>query len=361
MATSKLIGTDVDLSCSICKEIFKEPRIARCGHSFCRVCLEGVLRDIPMTAEDPALAQSGASSTFEFTCPFLGCGIKSRLRRADIDEFPPNFILAEVVKRNSKELMTRCKIHQMECNLFCLHCKEEICIRCLSEHGTSPHSALAKEEAVDNFQNRAEQHIKEACEDLKSFKVKVAELLSKHEDEQKIAQEFSKLETIFIVLDEAISLIEDLKAKLSVEFLSSNEGNQEKCNLRKEYRENLNMRNAIVSLKRAVQKQTANVFNAIECEEMALHLKDIANRRLRESSTLENRECAIRMNKDPEEILAAGIQSFINKINSLLLKHEIILQKTFGILEIFLLSSKSCYLQSYSTFRQPSCIFLKNI
>ena len=335
MTTIRMIGTEVNLSCSICNRLFKEPRIARCGHSFCRVCLEGVLQDMPTTEEDPSLAQSGASpSIFEFTCPFPGCGRKSRLRSADIEEFPPNCSLAEIVKQNSSnegELISKCGEHQMECQMFCVHCKKEICLKCLTDHRDAPHSIFNKEEAVQTYQNRAKQHIHQASVDLESLNVKVSKVMSIHEDEGKIIKEFSKLETMFNVFDEAIVLIEDVKVRLSMNFLCITEGSQEKRNLGKEARENLNIRNAIGSLKRAVQKPTANVFSAIQCEQMALQLKNKANRLLQESRILENREYALHMTADPEELMAADIQGIISKINSLLVKHEIILQSTSGI------------------------------
>ena len=335
MAATHLIGTEVDLSCSICKRLFKDPRMAKCGHSFCRVCLDGVLAPMAIQQEDATHSESDSSAfVSEFTCPFPGCERKSRLRSADIEEFPPNCSLAEIVKLNSSnegELKTRCRIHHLECQMFCVHCKKEICVKCLTDHRNAPHSPFDKEEAVGEFQNRAKQHIEQACADLESLNVKVAKVMSMHEDEGNVMQEFVKLENIFQVLDDATPFMEDIKVKLCVELLRNSEGNTECRNLRKDARENATIQNAIGFLSRAVQKPTANVFDAIECEQMALDLKLKANSRLRESSQLERRDFSARVMPHHEELVARGINDFIGNLNPALTRYEILLQEPQGI------------------------------
>ena len=32
-----------DLKCAVCQDIYKEPMLLPCGHSFCRVCLENLV------------------------------------------------------------------------------------------------------------------------------------------------------------------------------------------------------------------------------------------------------------------------------------------------------------------------------
>ena len=34
-----------ELKCAVCKDIYKEPMLLPCGHSFCKVCLENIVRN----------------------------------------------------------------------------------------------------------------------------------------------------------------------------------------------------------------------------------------------------------------------------------------------------------------------------
>lgn len=231
MANSKDPGIEIHLSCSICKAILKEPRITRCGHSFCRICLENLLESIsklnsrrfPLSASDTALnlhlddtrQQSACSPLhFEFTCPYPYCGRKYRLRTADIDEFPPNCMLADVLKRytaKENEKRSQCRIHQKKCRLFCVSCKLEICTGCLIKHNNSPHKAMEKVQAIQKFVSQSKQHIREACEDLTLMKRKMEDAIFVHEIKVNLNGEFAKLDSVFKTFEETTPLLEELK------------------------------------------------------------------------------------------------------------------------------------------------------
>ena len=40
-----------ELECAVCQDIYKEPMLLPCGHSFCRVCIETILRNAAATDE----------------------------------------------------------------------------------------------------------------------------------------------------------------------------------------------------------------------------------------------------------------------------------------------------------------------
>ena len=34
-----------ELTCAVCQEIYKEPMLLRCGHSYCKTCLDSIVRN----------------------------------------------------------------------------------------------------------------------------------------------------------------------------------------------------------------------------------------------------------------------------------------------------------------------------
>ena len=108
MSGSTSEEVDRDFSCPICKSILKQPRITRCGHSVCHDCLAARLQSSPTVSPVPDAASplqqeppQPHTSYIEFTCPQEGCGRTFRLPSADIEEFPPNLYLAEIISRTA--------------------------------------------------------------------------------------------------------------------------------------------------------------------------------------------------------------------------------------------------------------------
>ena len=40
-----------ELTCAVCNEIYKEPMLLRCGHSYCKVCLDNIVRNASLSGE----------------------------------------------------------------------------------------------------------------------------------------------------------------------------------------------------------------------------------------------------------------------------------------------------------------------
>ena len=335
MATERRITNEMDLSCAICKTAIKEPRITRCGHSFCRCCLEDLLKSIPainsqfdsLTTSDTQEQSDSPSQHFEFACPFPLCGRKHRLRTADIDEFPPNCMLADIVKGNERDKKSQCKIHQKKCGLFCFPCKLEICKLCLKEHNKDPHEALEKGEAIAKFLAHTKKLTDETCEIIDSMNEKLEKAISSQENEIKIQGEFIKLENNLKVLDEATPLLEQIKVNLSTEFLMRCEGS---IDMLKEAREITNIQNAIGFITRAAHKSNTNVLDDIALEQMASNLKEKVNQRL-QGSSFEARELSGPRIFDSDEVIAENLKVFIAKLNAMMTKYEIILQTPGGM------------------------------
>ncbi|XP_073423474.1 E3 ubiquitin/ISG15 ligase TRIM25-like [Dendrobates tinctorius] len=116
-------GLRNELSCSICMEIYTDPVTLRCGHNFCRVCIDGV--------------QDTEGGYGEYSCP--DC-------RATFHKWPPlqkNITLCDVVE-NVRATQPHQEITGIYCTYCihspapavrsCLHCEASLCHNHLKIH-----------------------------------------------------------------------------------------------------------------------------------------------------------------------------------------------------------------------------------
>uniref|UniRef100_A0A8C9R2A1 Zinc-binding protein A33-like n=1 Tax=Scleropages formosus TaxID=113540 RepID=A0A8C9R2A1_SCLFO len=206
MATTSL-SLHEELNCSVCCEIFKDPIVLPCSHSFCRSCVQ----------------QYWEQKNFR-ECPLCR-------KRSCVEKPPQNLALRNVVesylqKINDAEAAEksegRCSVHGEKLLLFCLEDEEPICLVCQTSkkhrnHQLCPllnvHMRRTEELRVIlnctvcvkcdcNFQNQA-QHtkklIKEEFEKLHRFlrdeeEARLAAL--REEEEQKSQRMKEKIENI---------------------------------------------------------------------------------------------------------------------------------------------------------------------
>lgn len=122
-----------DLTCPICCEIFTDPVLLACSHSFCRVCLK--------RCWDTGLRE----------CPVCR-------KKASKSSVPSNLALKNVceavlqVKKENLELKekTNCNQHGEQLKLFCLVDKEPICVVCQVSKLHKTHDCLPVEEAIQD-------------------------------------------------------------------------------------------------------------------------------------------------------------------------------------------------------------------
>lgn len=109
---------ETDLSCPVCKALYRDPLLLSCGHSFCRECLEG---------------------SWEHKRPKM-CPV---CRRNCDGEMPiPNRALKNTTESFQKEKQWRstraplviCGLHQRDLQMFCVQDEEPICVDCVTLH-----------------------------------------------------------------------------------------------------------------------------------------------------------------------------------------------------------------------------------
>ncbi|CAJ0968102.1 unnamed protein product [Ranitomeya imitator] len=121
-----------ELNCSICKDIYTDPVTLRCGHSFCQICIDGVLD-----------TDGGYG---EYSCP--DC-------RATFQRWPPlqkNITLCNVVENflashpHQEEITgiccTYCVDSPVSAVRSCLHCEASLCDNHLRVHSKEPEHVL---------------------------------------------------------------------------------------------------------------------------------------------------------------------------------------------------------------------------
>lgn len=69
------------MNCSICFEIFKNPRILLCGHTFCEECLKQSIVN------------------FKLSCPT--CRYKHKSMK--VEDYPKNYILIELIEKMKQD------------------------------------------------------------------------------------------------------------------------------------------------------------------------------------------------------------------------------------------------------------------
>ncbi|XP_046878699.1 E3 ubiquitin-protein ligase TRIM35 [Hypomesus transpacificus] len=137
MAVARLSLAEVDLSCPICCDIFRDPVVLKCSHSFCASCLQqywsgkGSCRDCPLcrreTAEEPV-----ASLTLKNLCE--------------------SYIQESEAQDSAGELYCEpgelCALHGERLKLFCLQDKVPICVVCHTSRKHKQHECCPVNEAI---------------------------------------------------------------------------------------------------------------------------------------------------------------------------------------------------------------------
>lgn len=133
---SRLLSEE-DLSCPICCDIFRDPVVLKCSHSFCSACLQKywgqkhAARSCPLCRTE-SLDEPVASLTLKNLCDTLieeGVSVTSDTR----EECEPGEL---------------CRYHGERLKLFCLLDREPICVVCHTSRKHKNHECCPVEEAV---------------------------------------------------------------------------------------------------------------------------------------------------------------------------------------------------------------------
>ncbi|XP_056373734.1 E3 ubiquitin-protein ligase TRIM11-like [Hyla sarda] len=131
----------VELFCSICLNTYTDPVMLRCGHNFCRVCIDRVL-----DTQD----QSGL-----YSCPECREEFQERptlMKCLALRKIMETFLLTQPIQTETRIFCTYCVDSPVPAVKSCLHCEASLCDKHLRVHSKSPEHVLS--EPRNTLENR---------------------------------------------------------------------------------------------------------------------------------------------------------------------------------------------------------------
>ncbi|XP_051265302.1 zinc-binding protein A33 isoform X2 [Dicentrarchus labrax] len=182
MAASTSLS-EVDCTCPVCCDIFKDPVVLLCGHSFCKGCLQewwrqSRLQTCPVCKELFPMAQPPRNLALRNLSDTLRQGRSQRV--------------------NSEEM---CSLHTEKLKLFCEDDQELICVICRDAQKHKKHNCIPINEAAEAHRTQLKvklTHLKSKLGSYKTAKVNCDELarhikLQAQQTEKTVREEFQKL------------------------------------------------------------------------------------------------------------------------------------------------------------------------
>ncbi|XP_067335961.1 nuclear factor 7, brain-like [Channa argus] len=147
--------SEEDLCCSICHEVFREPVVLSCSHSFCKDCVKSwwrqkIIRECPVCKRISSMEEPPVSLVLKNLCESF---------------------LQETDQRSSESL---CSLHSEKLKLFCLDHQEPVCVVCRDSEKHTNHSFKPIDEAARQNRKELQETLEPVKKKLKVFeKVKV--------------------------------------------------------------------------------------------------------------------------------------------------------------------------------------------
>ncbi|CAB4008810.1 tripartite motif-containing 45-like, partial [Paramuricea clavata] len=174
--TNPIDKLEENLQCTVCLEVLKDPRTLPCFHSFCKACLEGVVK----TCRGKAPHRSRRRPIREFPCP--NCRTMFVLDPGkQVADMPRNHFICNMVKATAvldRGTGVPCSHNcsQSYSVARCVTCEKFLCRECLADHnkyrGHSGHSVLTMDE-LSKPENRTKIMDRMHCNEHTGKRLKV--------------------------------------------------------------------------------------------------------------------------------------------------------------------------------------------
>ncbi|TKS71914.1 Nuclear factor 7, ovary [Collichthys lucidus] len=174
--------SEEDLCCPVCQEVFRDPVVLSCSHSFCKDCLKSWWTEKP-TRECPVCKRR--SSKLEPPCNLV---LK-------------NLCEAFLLERDQRSSEALCSLHSERLKLFCLDHQQPVCVVCRDSEKHSEHRFRPIDEAARQHKKNLQETLEPLKEKLKVFeevKVKLDQTaehmkVQARRTERQIKDQFKKL------------------------------------------------------------------------------------------------------------------------------------------------------------------------
>ncbi|KAJ8261915.1 hypothetical protein GJAV_G00159940 [Gymnothorax javanicus] len=197
---ARLSLSEEDLCCPVCSDIFREPVVLQCSHSFCKACLQQYWtqkisgRDCPLCRCESTTNEPVVSLTLKNLCDSYVEG--TRVRGEAIGQ------------EQTGEL---CILHGEKLKLFCLEDGQPICVVCHTSKMHKHHECCPVGEAVLDFKVNLRAALKTLREKLEAFDKSKKDFedtatyvkTQAQQTEEQIKEEFEKLHRFLRLEEEA--------------------------------------------------------------------------------------------------------------------------------------------------------------
>ncbi|XP_045885208.1 nuclear factor 7, ovary-like [Micropterus dolomieu] len=145
--------SEEDLCCPVCQDIFKDPVVLSCSHSFCKACLQRWWRG-KQTCECPCCKRRSSK-----TDPPRNLALKNLCEA----------FLKERDQRGAAESEILCSLHSEKLKLFCLDHQQPVCVICRDSKTHNNHRFRPIDEAAQDHREELQKSLKPLQEKLKLF------------------------------------------------------------------------------------------------------------------------------------------------------------------------------------------------
>ncbi|XP_062247557.1 zinc-binding protein A33-like [Platichthys flesus] len=171
-----------DLCCPVCQDVFRDPVVLSCSHSFCRDCLESWWKDKEVKE-----------------CPL--CKRRSSKMQPPCNLALKNLCETFLQERDQSSSPALCSLHSEKLRLFCLDHQQPVCLVCRDSEKHTGHTIRPIDEAAQQHKKQLQETLEPLKEKLQSFeRVKVEfEQTAEHikvqagRTETQIKEQFKKL------------------------------------------------------------------------------------------------------------------------------------------------------------------------
>ncbi|NXY10432.1 TRI59 protein, partial [Pteruthius melanotis] len=218
-----------ELTCAICYDIFEEPRVLPCSHTFCRPCLQDLLQ--------PSAEVPGGMC---LSCP--SCRALVAIPEAGPEALPINFALKAVIEKWQREEPAgagagdgagaeagTCRAHpQQPLNIYCLQDRRLVCGQCLTigKHRGHPIDDLqsayrkareASGKLLEELTDKSRSQVFLCSEKLQQQKAQCRSALQS--DREALLQYFKELgDTLEHKKEALLSALDELDSRISEKY-----------------------------------------------------------------------------------------------------------------------------------------------
>lgn len=185
--------SEEDLCCPVCQDIFRDPVVLSCSHSFCKACLQKWWQ---------------GRNTFQCPCCKRKSSKSDPPRNLALKNLSEAFLL-EKEKRASAGLENICSLHSEKLKIFCLDHQQPVCVICRDSKAHNNHRFRPIDEAAQDHREELQKALKPVQEKLKLYEqvkgncdqtIKYIKVQAQQTEKQ-ISEQFKKLH-LFLHLEE---------------------------------------------------------------------------------------------------------------------------------------------------------------